>query len=183
MKRPIIFLDFDGVLNSLRSTLAYGGCGEHQFDEVAVNLVARLAGSANANVVISSAWRIGNDVLALRAILSRYSTTLASRVLDKTPRLTGRRGEEIARWLAENPNEHDGVFVIIDDDSDMLDGQLSRFVKTSHRDGFGVPEYLKALSIIAPEHKDVVQLAYYATERRDVHQAPSRLEWSEADAG
>ena len=178
MKRPIIFLDFDGVLNSLRSTLAYGGCGEHQFDEVSVNLVARLAGSANANVVISSAWRIGNDVLALRAILSRYSTTLASRVLDKTPRGTGCRGEEIAQWLAENPNEHDGVYVIIDDDSDMLDGQISRFVKTTHRDGFGVPEYLQALAIIAPNHKDVVQLAYYARERVEPHLSPAQhLDW------
>jgi len=42
-QKPVIFLDFDGVLNSLRSTLAMGGCNRHQFDPVAVNLVSRLA--------------------------------------------------------------------------------------------------------------------------------------------
>lgn len=170
--RPIIFLDFDGVLNSVRSVLALGGCGEHQFDEVAVNLVARLAGTTNAKVVISSAWRIGRDVQGLRAILGRYSTTLAARVIDRTPSLNACRGAEIAHWLAENKNEHDGSYVIVDDDSDMLDGQLPRFVQTSQCDGFGVPEYLKALEIIAPGHADVSQLAHYTTQRREPHAAP-----------
>lgn len=165
--RPIIFLDFDGVLNSLRSTLAHGGAGAHQFDAVAVNLVARLAGAANAHVVVSSAWRIGQDVGDLKRILGEYSTTLAGRVIGKTPQFGKCRGAEIAVWLNSNPNEHNGQFVIIDDDSDMLDGQLSRFVQTKHRDGFGVPEYLKALEILAPDHCDVKNLAYYATDKPD----------------
>ncbi len=177
--KPVIFLDFDGVLNSLRSTLALGGCDRKQFDPVAVNLVSRLARGADANVVVSSAWRIGSDVMDLRAILSAYSAKLASRVIGVTPTLLGRRGEEIARWLADNEDKHNGPYVILDDDSDMLDGQLSRFVQTRHRDGFGVPEYLKALEIIAPHHADVKQLAFYAEDRALNHQSP-KLEWSEA---
>lgn len=176
-QKPVIFLDFDGVLNSLRSTLAMGGCNRHQFDTVAVNLVARLAREADANVVVSSAWRIGSNVPELRAILSTYSASLAARVIGMTPRGLGNRGEEIAQWLAENPNDHNRSFVIIDDDSDMLESQLPHFVKTSHRDGFGVPEYLKGLTIIAPEHKDVIQLGYYAEDKGLKHAAPS-LEWA-----
>lgn len=175
-QKPVIFLDFDGVLNSLRSTLAMGGSNRHQFDAVAVNLVSRLAKGADANVVVSSAWRIGSDVPELRGILSSYSCSLASRVISMTPRGRGKRGEEIAQWLAENPNDHNRSYVIIDDDSDMLDGQLPHFVKTNHRDGFGVPEYLKALSIIAPDHVDVKQLGYYATDKDLQHASPA-LDW------
>lgn len=165
MTKPVIFLDFDGVLNSLRSTLALGGCGERQFDPVAVGLVSRLAEATDAAVVVSSAWRIGNDVLGLRAILSGYSVKLAQRVIDVTPRGFNGRGAEIADWLASNPHQHNRSFVIVDDDADMLDGQLPHFVQTRHRDGFGVPEYLRALAIIAPDHKDCTQLAWYSTDR------------------
>lgn len=179
--KPVIFLDFDGVLNSLRSALAFGGCGRHQFDAVAVDLMARLAGAADARVVVSSAWRVGQTVEGLRAILGEYSTTLAGRVIGMTPRGLECRGAEIARWLAENPNEHNRSFVIVDDDADMLDGQLPHFVQTRHRDGFGVPEYLRALEIIAPGHKDVTQLAWYA-ETRPLSSEARRLEWDSADA-
>lgn len=174
--KPVIFLDFDGVLNSLRSTLAMGGTSRHQFDPVAVNLVSRLAREGDANVVVSSAWRIGSNVPELRSILGTYSATLAARVIDMTPRGTGQRGAEIAEWLADHPDQHNRSFVIIDDDSDMLDGQRPHFVQTQHRDGFGVPEYLRALEIIAPNHKDVAQLAWYAADKPLNHQAP-KLDW------
>lgn len=176
--KPVIFLDFDGVLNSLRSTLAMGGTNRHQFDPIAVSLVARLAREADASVVVSSAWRIGSSVLELRSILSAYSVTLAKRVIDMTPRGSGQRGAEIAQWMAENPGQHNRSFVIIDDDSDMLDSQQPHFVQTKHRDGFGVPEYLKALEILAPGHKDLKQLAWYATDKPLKHQAP-KIEWEQ----
>jgi hypothetical protein len=176
--KPVIFLDFDGVLNSLRSTLAMGGAGAHQFDAVAVNLVARLAGAADANVVVSSAWRIGSDVPGLKRVLGEYSTALTGRVIDVTPRGMHGRGAEIAEWLATNPSKHNGSFVIIDDDADMLDGQLPHFVQTKHRDGFGVPEYLKALEILAPNHKDLTNLGYYRGDKPE----PGKLIVLEWDA-
>lgn len=178
--KPVIFLDFDGVLNSLASTLALGGCGSRQFDPVCVRLMARLADAADAAVVISSAWRIGSNVEELRLILSRYSEALADRVVGVTGSGGPQRGNEIAAWLAEHPNEHNRSFVIIDDDADMLDGQLPHFVQTRHRDGFGVPEYLRALEVISPGHKDVTQLAWYATDRPLSSEA-RRLEWSERE--
>lgn len=183
---PIIFLDFDGVLNSLRSMLALGGCLPHQFDSVAVNIMARLAKVADARVVVSSSWRVGSNVLALRAILSQYSASLAVRVIDVTPSLPGCRGEEIAQWLVRNPHRHNGSYLIVDDDSDMLDAQLPHFVQTRQRDGFGVREYLRALSIIVPTHADVTNLAWYAEDRplfSTKHQLPERLVKAEEDDG
>lgn len=175
--RPIIFLDFDGVLNSLRSVLATGRGGGHSPDPMAVGLMARLARHADANVVVSSAWRIGVTLDSLRETLTRWNgVDIADRVIDKTPQHGECRGAEIAQWLAEHPSQHNGCYVIVDDDADMLDGQLSRFVQTRHRDGFGVPEYLRALEIIAPQHKDVTQLAWYVQDR-PLSSESRRLEW------
>lgn len=157
---PVIFLDFDGVLNSLRTALAFGGFDGHQLDPAAVGLVARLAKESCAQVVISSSWRVGRTLDDLREILRSYSAALADRVIGMTPRINGPRGAEIAKWLAENDGAGRG-YVIIDDDSDMLDGQLPHFVQTSMRDGFGIVEYHRALTIIAPDHEDVPGLARY----------------------
>lgn len=160
MNQPIIFLDFDGVLNSLGSTLV--SSNHNYFSPISIGLMQRLAVEADARIVVSSAWRIGNDVGQLKDILLNAGGNggLSKRVMDKTGRSTdGIRGKEIAEWL--NTAGHKGRYVIIDDDSDMLPEQLSNFVQTTYRDGFGVVEYVKALSIIAPEHADVKHLRAY----------------------
>lgn len=160
--RPIVFLDFDGVLNSQRSRLALGdvrSCSAP--DPVAVGLLNRLVHKADAAVVVSSAWRIGASLESLHSVLMRWrATEVASRLIGKTPEDSGTRGAEIAAWLAQHSALHDDRWVIVDDDPGMLDGQLSRFVKTSFRDGFGVVEYVQALRIIAPGHRDVEQLSW-----------------------
>lgn len=177
--RPIIFLDFDGVLNSLRSTLAYRNARE--FDDVSVALMGRLAVATEAGVVVSSAWRIGRTLEELRATLARNGgEQLAARLIGMTPRNGPQRGDEIAEWLATHPGWHDGRYVIVDDDADMLDSQLDRFVQTRHRDGFGVPEYLAALRVLLPTHADVTQLAWYAIDRplsSEARGAHQKLNW------
>lgn len=176
---PIIFLDFDGVLNSLRSTLAFRNA--RKFDEVAVGLIERLTVECDAGVVVSSAWRIGSTLDGLRrALFKNGGEDLAERVIGKTPQFGANRGAEIAEWLATNPSLHSGNYVIVDDDSDMLDGQLPHFVQTKHRDGFGVPEYLAALRILKPTHADVTQLAWYAIDRplsSEARGAHQKLNW------
>lgn len=165
-ERAIIFLDFDGVLNSLCSVLVTGRGGAVCSDSNAVGLMCRLVREADANVVVSSAWRIGATLDDLRETLTRWNAeSIAARVIGKTPTHGECRGAEIAEWLATNPSRHDGRWVIVDDDGDMLDGQLSRFVQTRHRDGFTVREYVRAMQIIAPQHKDSTDLAWYAEDR------------------
>ena len=165
--RPIIFLDFDGVLNSLRSRVATGH-GAHQcHDTIAVQLVQRLAANADAHVVISSAWRVGVEVEMLQGTLRAWGgPALAERVIGKTPDFFTRpRGEEIARWLADNGRSDQADYVILDDEDGMLDGQRSRVVRCAFRDGFGLPEYLQAMRIIAPAHPDCERWGSYLEER------------------
>lgn len=135
MKPKVIFLDIDGVLNSLETAKRDGGYG------IAKELHARLQDirtRTNANIVISSAWRVGDgwkERLEEAGLDTEY-------VIGKTPRMgrpagTGweynERGREIAAWLEKHPQT--GKYAIIDDDSDMLPEQMQNFFQTDNRVG------------------------------------------------
>ena len=130
----VIFLDIDGVLNSHRTAVAFGGIphttannGRSRLDEVAIRLIGGIARAAGAQVVLSSTWRKHADWLD-------YGPALDLPIVDRTPQGLGPRGQEIADWLATHP----GVerYAIIDDDGDMLPEQLPFFVHTNYQDGF-----------------------------------------------
>ena len=116
----VIFLDFDGVLNSEASfrheirrknsrvsdTLSVVACS---------NLQYILEQDSAVKIVISSSWRNMHSLQQLRDILSAYGIT-GTAVIGKTPSvLSGDRGHEINLWLADNPNVT--KFVVIDDDN------------------------------------------------------------------
>lgn len=150
-KEPVIFLDFDGVLNSVMSAVAHVGefddtCGPTALDPVAVKLIGRLATITGAKVVVSSTWRILHTLEELKAIIMNYSRPLADAMVDVTSRSPGAmRGEEIQMWLIAHPHE---TILIIDDDSDMLPSQMPSFVQTEGRTGFGMNEYIRSLRVL-----------------------------------
>ncbi len=150
MSERLVFLDVDGVFNSMASVLAYGT--PTMFDDIALRLVARLCVEADAKVVLSSAWRIGRDMPECRGIfVDRGAGEISDRMIGKTACGMGVRGEEIAAYLREHgPCE----YIIIDDDSDMLPEQMPRFVHTTFIGGFRVPEYVAAMRLLAPTHPD-----------------------------
>lgn len=156
----ILFLDFDGVLNSISSALVWNGYDT--FDPKCVGLVQRLVTQTKAKIVVSSSWRIGRtrDEL-LNDIAKAGGTALLPSIIGVTPLLNGDRGrgDEIASWLDINSKFLISTYVIVDDDSDMLSHQP--FVKTSHAHGFTLNEYLSALEILAPNHQDLMALAHY----------------------
>lgn len=129
----VIFLDIDGVLNSHRSAVAFGGmpfdahAHRGRFDEIAVRLIGGIAEVANAKIVLSSSWR--NDVN-----WQQIGPALGLTILDRTPSMLGPRGKEIAAWLSSNPDVE--AYAIVDDDGDMLPEQMPYFVHTNMTDGF-----------------------------------------------
>jgi hypothetical protein len=119
----VVFLDFDGVLNSRalveRSALPLV-IGPDLLAEEAVARVERLCVTTGAAVVISSTWRLTFDRLALEAMLRAKGLSTAP-VLDVTPMIPHKRGrgQEIQAWLDAAPSAIEGL-VILDDDPDML---------------------------------------------------------------
>lgn len=119
----VIFLDFDGVLNSeasfryetRRKVLDVG----HTLSQVSCsNLQYILDQDPSVKLVISSTWRKVHTMPELKNILNSYGIN-PSNVLDKTSSVfSGDRSHEITMWLEEHP----GIikFVILDDDSDVL---------------------------------------------------------------
>jgi hypothetical protein len=143
-KRNLVFLDFDGVLNSLRSVTAYGTkeAGKDNrvwdgecLDEVAVRLVRRLCEEAPAELVISSSWRHHYPLDQLKKFLAAKGWPNAP-IIGQTPRYqryegiypsggeapgSGFRGNEVASYLAAFTHDGNelGTWVILDDSKDF----------------------------------------------------------------
>lgn len=122
----VLFLDFDGVLNSAQEVIYHrkgkndGIIDLETFCPIACsNLQALLARMSDLKIVISSTWRFrGKDGCAEILNLNGID---GSRVIDITPRkpIEGAkgRGDYIQAWLDKHPEVTQ--FAIIDDDSDM----------------------------------------------------------------
>ena len=149
----VVFLDIDGVLNSHRTCIAFGGIphttadnGRSKLDEVAIRLIGGIVCAAGAVVVLSSTWRKHSDWLD-------YGPALDLPIVDRTPSGRGPRGQEIADWLATHPEVES--YAIIDDDGDMLPEQKPFFVHTKYADGFIWNDALKLAKLMGVSIYDV----------------------------
>lgn len=159
----VIFLDFDGVLNSdpwIWEQCKKPGGQEKVLREVGPEFVAllnQLVERSGAKVVVSSSWRICYTDDKLQEILN--AAGFKGEVIGSTKSLFRRsperiypeekqveRGEEIQVWL----NEHPGVesFVILDDSDDMAHLRKTNFVHTNPMEGLRQRDVDKALGIL-----------------------------------
>jgi len=134
----VLFLDFDGVLNS--TTRARAGIPYHDLMPTAL-LWLRYLHKHRVCIVVSSTWRKSHT----KSDLERYLTVP---VLDVTPDLkhNAPRGHEIELWLRRHP----GVerYAIIDDSSDMLPGQHPYFVLTDHDHGMQLDHFIAVCRVL-----------------------------------
>lgn len=144
----VVFLDFDGVLNSWAYAAAGNGGnrgGLLGLDPAAVSLLNQILERTGADVVVSSSWRIIHKRIELcdRLVAAGFK----GRVLGVTPHMGGLpRREEIFRWLYEH--DFDGPFAILDDDGDAsIEG---RFVRTTFDLGL-TTEHVEAVVAILGE--------------------------------
>lgn len=145
----VIFLDLDGVVNSLRSAIAFGNYphelpkDRRLFDPVALGLVRRICKETGAVIVISSTWRRSHhkDVLKKSLNLDIIGCTPAFNSPDT------RRGHEIKEWLDYRGPQVE-KYCIIDDDSDVLNEQLPFFVKVYGDAGLSAQNYQEAIKIL-----------------------------------
>jgi hypothetical protein len=144
MNVPIIFLDFDGVLNSnfWIWTHADSEFGSH-IDPGLVGRVNVIIARTGAKVVVSSAWRKLYTDDELRAGLA--SCGFAGEILGSTDHLGPFRGDEIQRWLSSNL--HEGPFVILDDSADMAH-LLPSLVRTDPAYGLSFADVERAVAML-----------------------------------
>ena len=121
MAQSVIFLDFDGVLNSREfAKRATPEELELNLDRCAVAQLNDLVKRASAVVVLSTAWRVGTPVSTLRKYLVQAGFRYSNKVIGKTPDFFDEpRGEEIAWWRSQFPQYGRLPFVILDDLEDM----------------------------------------------------------------
>lgn len=141
--RPVIFLDIDGVLNSVGSAIAFGTY--RRFSHVSMGILRRLVERTNADIVISSSWRVGSSLDDLRKVFAENDPQFpVARIVDVTPRHSLKpRGFEVDAWLAANGAR---THVIFDDDGDF--DATQPLVKTNNAIGLAAPHYFKACKIL-----------------------------------
>lgn len=172
----LIFLDVDGVLNSVRSMVAwhkewkatighfdseypYSGRRHilrNHIDEVAVMLMNRITDTSGAKYVISSAHRkhIPADMDGVRDLrkMQEYFSGfgLTGEVIGYTPATASSfRGTEIESWLLDHRDLDITHYVIVDDSSDMLAEQLEKhFVHTNAANGLSYDNFKQILTIL-----------------------------------
>lgn len=166
--RKIIFLDFDGVLN----TEYYQGLLEYQgkpwqdeygafFDPKSVKQLKKIIDATDADIVVESSWKY----LGLYAMKELWDVrNLPGRVIDITPlsvsdehlininldyldtSILNCKGIEIASWLAEQTE--DIRYVIIYDEYVILNSQLPHSRLTNSYEGITEEQANQAISIL-----------------------------------
>lgn len=158
----VIFLDIDGVLNSEKFWTEISQSGRWikaekegrnrdeqsalaNIDRNAVDLLNRIVKETDAEIVISSTWK--NDInlpYKLRymgLIKPYYGITPYSN--------TRHRGTDIELWLDLYKEDNTEIkYVILDDDTDMLEEQMPFFIHTDFRVGLTEQDVKKAIEIL-----------------------------------
>ena len=154
MCKPIIFLDFDGVVETIYWEKNEDGVWDFNVHKTgrnelnnkqAIGWLNELYKKIPYDIVVSSTWRINTSVEALQNLLINSGFNPEIQVIGKTPVLYQQRGLEIQEWI--DTHEFKGKFIIIDDDSDMCN-LLPLLVRCDCQLGFTIYDYQKALRLL-----------------------------------
>lgn len=146
----VVFLDFDGVI----STYEKGWT----IDPGKLELLKEITDFSGAVIVVTSTWKIGyRDARSFsRALAGKgdggdgIMRWFASSIYSITDNRGGCRGDQVARWLEAGGKDVE-EYVILDDDSDYLDGQLFNLVQTDTYEGLTMREVKLCRKILSGE--------------------------------
>ena len=151
----VIFLDFDGVLNSpqyLRSC-----CEGLAIDPAKMALFKELVDTTGARIVLTTSWREhwSDHTAECSDIGTKINSIFEAngmQIFSKTPELGGRREWEIKSWLAEHPEVIS--YVVLDDMLLSDDALNDHYVKiSSYFGGLDETDVQNAIKILTD--KDV----------------------------
>lgn len=154
----IIFLDIDGVLNTLNNLRKQQRNGEKvsgkRWCPVSCKSIVALCKHYRARIVVSSSWRLEYGMEELGELFE-FNGIPRKYLLDRTPGSAPHpygenycRGHEIRHWLENYPQDV-ASYVIIDDEATVLEEQESHLVRVDRRIGFAKKEaVVKASEIL-----------------------------------
>ena len=167
--RQIIFLDFDGVLNTkyYQEVLKQQGKIRQDeygvlFDPHSVRQLGRIIKATNADIVVESSWKyLGLDAMKelweVRNLPGRIIDITPSTISDEYllssdlenihPSLLHCKGVEIASWLSKYETQ-DFRYVIIDDEYVILDSQLPHFILINPYEGITEEQAKQVISML-----------------------------------
>ena len=125
----IIFLDVDGVLNSMAYFKSLKGSGKSlhkdgQYNDISdfhLQMLSKIYHTCNAHIVLTSTWRELDDESDMNCYpmyqylvnsLAKYNM----KIISKTPVVNMNRPLEIVTWLDNRVDKDEIKFVSLDDD-------------------------------------------------------------------
>lgn len=154
MEQPVIFLDFDGVLNTeqYQARLAVESKPTKDawgplFDPRAVANLQKIVEATDARIVISSSWRYIHKLGSLRMMWEVRG--LPCGIHDVVPHGATNisRGEDINWYLKKHGRPN---YVIIDDIDDFFVSQHNHYVETNPIVGITEANAKMAIEILKP---------------------------------
>ena len=144
MGKRVIFLDVDGVLNTIKSTSRIHGI--IGIDDDKVKKLSMIRDKTDSIVVLTSSWKIDWEKTVYTEDLNSFGRYLVDKlkkyniyIFDKTDEeSSSKRGSGIREWIKSCDFEIDS-FVILDDELFDYDecGLMPHVVKTSFYDDNG----------------------------------------------
>lgn len=163
----VLFLDIDGVLNSIvwsfigppGQPMLFGGLPVDDIDNRSIDLLNILFTTVpDIKVVVSSSWRKIHSLDDLRGIFALCE--FKGEIIDVTPNgTTGWRGEEVQMWVDQHPEVE--MYACIDDGSDFHPYQ--NLVQTNSVEGITLKDVYNLLKIFdnnveTQTHQDLQQI-------------------------
>lgn len=161
MAKRYIFLDFDGVINTISNK--YRRMEKHLplkddlgpfFDLEAVKNLDDLIAATGADIVVTSTWKY-KGLETMQKLWQERG--MPGRIVGLTPVAIGvylyQRGTEVARWLHDEgaADTTANRYVIIDDGDDFMPEQLPYTVITDPYIGLTAQNCKKAIEILMQE--------------------------------
>ncbi len=115
-KRPVLFLDIDGVMNSTGSILQHKS--NRIFTPEAIRCLRQIIAKTTCSIVISSSWREPEQWLIVPEVFTRNGLgQVLDLIIGTTPifpsSIGATREDEVDYWLAAH--RHSGPYAILDD--------------------------------------------------------------------
>jgi hypothetical protein len=155
MNSRIVFLDYDGVVNTPMwneegTRCSYNFPSDNKVNNFqAIQWLSEACQKFGYDIVVTSTWRWDSNY---KDCLINGGLRPGIEILGKTPTIMNQpRGVEIKTYLEEHPEIN--YYIIIDDDLDMLPEQIGHFIKTDPYVGFTLNSFVKFEEIFEKDNQ------------------------------